>query len=924
MDSPADALPLDQHAQLIACAGAGKTEAVSRRVIEQLHLPGVEPANVVAFTFNERAAAELKDRIALRWEERTGTREGLADLYVGTIHGFCLELLQQYHYDALPYRVLNDVQQRHLVTRNSRRCGLADLGWLRYQNAGTYAELMAILREADVDEAALEGTLVDQCLQKYLDVLADKRYLDFSAIVAETVQMLEDEPEFRSRVGSRVRFLTVDEYQDVNPVQERLIRALAGLGATVTVVGDDDQLLYAWRGSSVRNILGFADRYESVESARLERNFRSSRGVVDLAREVIQHNNPERLDKAMTSAESQAHDEGDVGLRQFAGPQDEAENIGERILELLGTEFVDRPRAEPRGLSFADMAILVRVKKLIPAIVDELERREIPYVVGGVSSLFDTPEAAAAQELFYFLAGEEGTGEAQLRIAWGRANLGLSEVDLDAGMAVALRDRADIGAGGERFGVYNLQRSFLAFLGAIELRERKIAGASTSHAHSRSEVVYYNLGKFSEVISDFEQVNFQSAPQEKYRSFAGFLRYQAADVYPEGWLEARYVTPDAVQILTIHQAKGLQWPVVFVPGLTKGRFPPSNPGGRTPWHVIPPGVVRNADDYRNSEEDERRLFYVACTRAKKYLTISRADYPTDKRAWRNPSPFWLEATAAFGAIDPPDPLPKRRRLEPTPARALADVTLSFSELKYAFECPYSFKLRFLYGFNPPIAEALGYGKGLHDALFEIHDRVLHGEDIDADNVPELVDRHVFLPFAYRELRETLSAAAVLRLETYIAERGATFADIEHAERPIEIDLGDGIRVTGRIDLIRRRSTNEVVVIDFKSNDRTQQEEVTDLQLRVYALGYEQATGERASEVVVDNIDDLAHPRRSSVDEPMLDDAARAVRVIGAHLRGNAYPRQPVGEDDEARGRTCGRCDLAGICGGYDGRHGTRA
>jgi DNA helicase-2/ATP-dependent DNA helicase PcrA len=336
MNRPAEALPLNQHLQLIACAGAGKTEAVSRRVIEQLQLPGVEPAHVVAFTFNERAAAELKDRIALRWEERSGSREGLADLYVGTIHGFCLELLQQNHYDALPYRVLNDVQQRHLITRNSRRCGLADLGWQRYRDAGAYGELMAILREADIDEAALEGTDAESCLEKYLDVLADKRYLDFSAIVADTVLILEEEPDFRARVASRVRYLTVDEYQDVNPVQERLIRALTELGATLTVVGDDDQLLYAWRGSSVDNILGFDGRYGNVQSARLERNFRSSRGVVDLAREVIEHNNPDRLDKAMTAAGSQQFEDGDVELREFAGPDDEAEHIAHRILELLG------------------------------------------------------------------------------------------------------------------------------------------------------------------------------------------------------------------------------------------------------------------------------------------------------------------------------------------------------------------------------------------------------------------------------------------------------------------------------------------------------------------------------------------------------------------------------------------------------------
>ena len=378
------------------------------------------------------------------------------------------------------------------------------------------------------------------------------------------------------------------------------------------------------------------------------------------------------------------------------------------------------------------------------------------------------------------------------------------------------------------------------------------------------------------------------------------------------------MTPDAVQILTIHQAKGLQWPVVFVPGLTKGRFPPKAGGGRTPWHVIPDGAVRNADDYRTSEEDERRLFYVACTRAKKYLTISRADYPTAK-------PRMAQALAVLGRGDGRLRHDRSARPGPRPPRgssrsrreAIADVTLSFSELKYAFECPYSFKLRFLYGFNPPIAEALGYGKGLHDALFEMHDRVLHGEAIDvgararARRPARLPPVRLSATCAKRSRRRPTGASSA-----YIAARGATFADIEHAERPIEIDLGDGIRVTGRIDLIRRRSTNEVVVIDFKSNDRTQQEEVTDLQLRVYALGYEQATGERASEVVVDNLDDLSHSRRDDVTPAMLDEAATAVRDVGERLRGNAYPRHPSGVDAAARDHTCRRCDLVGICGGH--------
>lgn len=909
---------LTANLQLIACAGAGKTQRVAERVVDQLELEGIEPENVVAFTFNERAAAELKDRISDIYEQRRGSREGLAELYVGTIHGYCLELLQRYSFDALSYNILDDVQQRLFITRASAKVGMTSvLGWKpAYYAAPAFAELMSILREGDVDLSKIDGTPAGESLDRYCARLAETKYFDFTAIMSEAVALLEDDEEFRDRVRGKVRFLTVDEYQDVNPLQERLIRGLAELSARVTVVGDDDQLLYGWRGSSVANILTFADRYDDVDVDRLERNFRSSRGIVDLARTVIAHNDPDRLDKGMVSHGNQAYEEGDIEMPEsFGDPADEASYIAKRIGDLIGAPFRDDPLADERGLAFNDMAILVRVKRLIPEIVRALEEHEIPYVVAGVSSLFDTDEARAARELFYFLDGQ--SDEKQLADAWKRARLGIADPDLSAAVALARDDRDSIADGSGRFGIYNLQRSFLRFLEALELREEKIAGASPAHGHERSEVVYYNLGKFSQIISDFEQIYFKSEPGFKYNQFAGFLRYQAESIYPEGWVEAKYVTPNAVQILTIHQAKGLQWPVVFVPGLTVGRFPPQRPGGRSPWSVIPDGAVRNKSDYMGSEADERRLFYVACTRAKKYLSITRAVYPTDKRAWSTPSPFWDEAADALTSIDAPDPAPERAKLEPRPREGLENVLLSFSELRYAFECPYSFKLRFLYGFNPPLAEALGYGKGLHDALFELHDRALHGGDTAEETAEELVRRHLNLPYAYPELEKDLTSSGVRRLRAYIRARRPDFDDIVHAEHPVEIELGDGVVVDGRVDLIRRKSTNEVVVIDFKSNDRTQQEDVTALQLRLYALGYLQATGETPTHVIVDNLDDLEHPKVEAVTAAMLEEAADAVRIAATQMRTNDFDRLPQGMGDKERAETCKRCDFAGICGTYE-------
>lgn len=304
-------------------------------------------------------------------------------------------------------------------SRACKKVGLTEiLGWQPYYDAKTFAELMAILREGDVDLPKLEGTPAGECLDRYCNRLAETRYFDFTAIMSEAVALLEEDQGFRDRVRDQVRYLTVDEYQDVNPLQERLVLQLADLGAKVTVVGDDDQLLYGWRGSSISNILTFADRHPKVVIDRLEANFRSSRGVVDLAREVIAHNDPDRLTKKMVSAGNQAYEEGDIEMPDsFGDPDEEASYIAARIGGLVGTPFRDQPDAEERGLAFNDVAILVRVKRLIPAIVDTLEAHQIPYVVAGVSSLFDANEAQAARELFYFLAGKSDESDPQSRLA---------------------------------------------------------------------------------------------------------------------------------------------------------------------------------------------------------------------------------------------------------------------------------------------------------------------------------------------------------------------------------------------------------------------------------------------------------------------------------------------------------------------------
>lgn len=888
---------IDKNLQIVACAGAGKTQVLAERVIEILaRRARIRPKNIVAFTFTERAGAELKDRINQRYLESFGDTLGLAEMYVGTIHGYCLQLLQSHMPDYFKYRVLNEVQARLLVDRASVKSGLSASGLRRYLESRLYLEVLGVLREADVKPSKLKGHEIVEALEMYKELLDSKHCLDYTEIMVRAVSALEKDESLRSTIGDQVRYLIVDEYQDINPLQEHLIELITGLGANVCVVGDDDQTIYQWRGSDVSFILGFKKRYPAVASVPIEENYRSSKGVVDGARTVIEHNDPGRLKKTMVSTEPQEFELGDVLCLDFANPEKEATWIAKKAKSLIGTPFKDTPDSKERGLAPSDIAILLRsVRNTGDPIVKALREAGLNVVVVGMTGLFEQPEIEAAVALFDFMVLK--VDEKDLEKAWLDADLGIDKKLLCK--AIAWADDQREWKDADRWSTYNLQRTFLEFLEMVGMREEDIPG-------DRGELVYYNLGKFSQVISDFEQVHFQSEPQRKYETFSGFLQYQAPGYYPEGWQDAGYVRPNAVQVMTVHQAKGMEWPVVFVPCLQKNRFPGKKQGGKGKWHVIPRDAVVNADSYDGSDEDERRLFYVALTRSKKFLFCSWAPDPGNQ-LYRKPSMFIREFTGFEGVLTDEPRQAKTRKIKSVPINKVANAALSFSELKYFFECPYQFKLRFVYGFNPPIHEALGYGKSLHDVLADIHKSALVGDVPTEDDAGPLMDRHLSLPFAYPELRDDLRESGTKAVIRYLRNTGHLLGKTEYVEQVVEINLGDGLVVNGRIDLIRRTDTKELIIIDFKSTERAQEEEVSRTQLHVYALGYRQLTGESADLIEVYNLDEKGKHTREKVSPEMEEKTRDKILKAGASLRENKLTRI------SSWCEKCAGCDVNGIC-----------
>lgn len=385
---------IDEDVEIIACAGAGKTGVVTRRIINILkRKPEVHPENIAAFTFTKKAAEELKSRIYSMGQAVLGNTQGFANMYIGTIHGFCLQMLQEFLPEFQSFSVLDEIHTKLFVERYYEEIGMTDLELQKYIETDLFVRIMSMLNENwyDSDKWSKE---VQTAFEKYKKKLYAEKYFDYSLILREMVQQLESNLVFQGIIAEKVKYLTVDEYQDTNPVQEKLVRLLKDLGANICVVGDDDQTIYQFRGSDSNNILTFMQRYNIQEYIVLDTDYRSTSGIVSVAQNVIL-NNSHRLPKKMESGCSTAYDDGDIVFKETMLPEDEYEFIAENIEKLHDI-----------GVPYSEMAILLRKRKIGPDIAETLSAHDIPFIIEGVNELLFTPECKAAKGIFEYLNGD--------------------------------------------------------------------------------------------------------------------------------------------------------------------------------------------------------------------------------------------------------------------------------------------------------------------------------------------------------------------------------------------------------------------------------------------------------------------------------------------------------------------------------------
>src|SRR6266568_1970474 len=619
----------------LACAGSGKSRTLAYRIAWLLS-EGAEANSIVAFTFTEKAAETIKRRVAEAAGAAGIDPTVLGAMYIGTIHAFCQKVLGEI--DA-KYRQFDVLDTNRLVLFLISRYPSLALQALRqarplngqphpyFRTIHAVANAWTALNDEMLDIAAVEA--LDATLGRTLRLLGEKmeadEFIDFSLMVRRVVDALR--AGRNSETVQRLRHLLVDEYQDVNTSEEALIEALHDRGCSLFVVGDDDQSIYGWRGADVQNILTFQQRYGSARHT-LSRNYRSTEPIVTAADHLAAAElGATRLVKNPTAVNPPGPR--DFRVLWFPNRQEEAEWVAERIATLLGTAYVEHD-GTVRGLTPADFAILMRSTRAEEqndeprhaAFTRALEARGIRYSLEAGGGPFDrgqvralvgafgllrngSPDRNAAQQFFDtavvpFYPNPDFDAFAQVMAHWGR------EIH-------APRD-------GARRRVYP-QRLVYDLLTAFGVQRANFG-----------DDVMRDLGLFSRIIQDVEAVYLSIDSSRRFQDVLNFLENVAESGYDTS-TDDLVLRPDTVSVMTVHKAKGLEFPVVFVSDVEQGRFPGKKEAydGWLPQPLMRAAIARGA--YVSTTAGEARLFYTAVTRAERYLHVTgAARLPGGKKA----------------------------------------------------------------------------------------------------------------------------------------------------------------------------------------------------------------------------------------------------------------------------------------------------
>jgi len=941
---------------IVAGAGTGKTSVITRRIAWLIAGRRARPEEILALTFTDKAAAEMEERVD------TLVPYGYADVEISTFHAFGDRILREHALEiglTPDFRVLNRAEQvifvrdrlfdlplehyrplgdptRHvqaLITLISR-CKDEDVSPEAYL---AHAETLA--REApgaaDYEEAAEHAAQQRELAAtyaKYQELMAREGAIDFGDQIVHVLRLLRARPYVLGAYQRRFRYVLVDEFQDTNHAQFELVKLLAARHGNVACVADDDQAIYRWRGAAISNVLGFLEHYPDARQVVLTENYRSHQAILDAAYRLIVHNNPDRLEvrsgisKRLTAAREP---EGPPPrhLHYETGTQ-EADAVAATIHERVAAGLW-RPD---------DVAILVRSNDDADPFLRSLNLRGIPWTFSGNAGLYGRPEIRL---LIAFLRAVVHVDESvslhylassdlyQVPIVdltrcstyADRKHLHLFDVLRRAGELPGLRDEIDeTGHAAIRHLVRDLERYMelgretpTGELLYLFLKDSGWLGRMYREETARDVAEARNVSKF------FDRVKSASRAL-RYDNVREFVRHLDALIdagEDPAVAEADIETP-AVRVLTVHKAKGLEFPVVFLVRLVQDKFPSRR---RRDALELPAALLRTVPPGGDVHvQEERRLFYVGMTRARRelYLTTA-ADYGGARR--RKASQFVLEAldlprdaarpfharpVEALEHFAPPVATDDAA-LAPLPPDA--ELVLSHKQIDDYQTCP--LKYLNVHVRRIPIRRhhAVAYGAVVHRVveyylrrravgnytplpdLLAVYERAWAGEDILHDRPGSHEPAEGFLTREHEEARKAAGREALRRFWHHEEAEGVKPTWIE---KEFGFSLGT-IRVRGRYDRVDEDLLGAVIV-DYKTSDVRRQKDADrrvaeSLQLKLYALAWREMTGTLPLRVELRFIDSSVVGRHAP-SHADCEAAGAAVTSAAAGIRARRFEATP--------------------------------